>query len=162
RAEVEALSAREGKKEKYLFRCISEGRDYQGLYPRKKWPGVTPKLFCLYQVEICGRHPRILALACRLARQGSEGLRGTDLKRLRSDEAFTEPGIRNKYRSLIVRLAEEHELTFDDYLELFPLHDASGTEVGFAGWNLIRYYLHHTDSLQEGFSGDSIRKSLST
>src|SRR5688572_7860864 len=44
----------------------------------------------------------------------------------------------------MIDLAQQRDLTLDDYLDLFPLSDdASGIMVNFDGWNLIRYYLHH-------------------
>lgn len=142
--EVESLISSEGKKERPFYRCIAEQRDYSGLYPRGKRLGVSPKLFALYQTEICARSPRVLEVARVFACQAAEGLKPKELKRLQREEAFLEQSVRAQFRSLMVSSAQKRQFTLDDYIGLFPLRDdISGISVHFDGWNLIRYYLHH-------------------
>jgi CRISPR-associated protein Cst1 len=142
--EVEHIIDSEKKRELSLFRCITEQRDYPGLYPRGKWLGASPKLFALYQAEVCARSPKVLEIARTLARQAAEGLKPKDLKRIQREEAFSERAVRNQFRGLMVSSAQESQFTLDDYIGLFPLRDdVSGISVHFDGWNLIRYYLHH-------------------
>lgn len=144
RWEVESLLSSEGKKERPFYRCIAEQRDYSGLYPRGKRPGVSPKLFALYQTEVCARSPRVLEVARAFACQAAEGLKPKELKRLQREEAFLEQSVRAQFRGLMVSSAQKRQFTLDDYIGLFPLRDAvSGISVHFDGWNLIRYYFHH-------------------
>lgn len=144
RPEVESLISSEGKKERPFYRCIAEQRDYSGLYPRGKRLGASPKLFALYQTEVCTRSPRALEVARTLACQAAEGLKPKELKRLQREEAFLEQSVRAQFRGLMVNSAQKRQFTLDDYIDLFPLRDdVSGVSVHFDGWNLIRYYLHH-------------------
>ncbi len=144
RQEVETIISNEGKKERPFYRCIAERRDYNGLYPRGKRPGASPELFALYQTDVCGRLPTVLESARVIARQAAEGLKPNDLKRLEREEAFLEPSVRSRFRSLMINLAQKGEFTHDNYIGLFPLReDDSGIGVHFDGWNLLRYYLHH-------------------
>jgi CRISPR-associated protein Cst1 len=163
REEIEGLIASEGKKERPLFRCITEGRDYFGLYPRGKRSGASPRLFILYQTGVCGRSLKVLAIACRLAQQGSSGLKANELKRLQREEAFWEGAVRNQFRRSMVDLAQQGDLTLEDYLGLFPLSDdASGIMVNFDGWNLIRYYLHHFENGAPGANGALAQRAYSS
>lgn len=144
--EVEHIIDGERKKELSLFRCITEQRDYPGLYPKGKWLGASPKLFFLYQTEVCARSSRTLGIARMIARQAGEGLKPKDLKRLQREEAFSDRSIRNQFRVVMTGLTQKGQFTLDDYIGLFPLsEDGSGITVRFDGWNLIRYYLCHAD-----------------
>lgn len=146
REEVEALMSRERKMERPLFRCIAAGRDYRGLYPSAKWAGAKPKLFGLYQTEVCGRSWRALGIAQTLACEGMKGLSAKEKRRRQREEAFSEAGLRNRFRGLMASLAEEGKLTLGDYLGLFPLgDDESGIAVRWDGWDLIRYYVHYPE-----------------
>ena len=63
---------------------------------------------------------------------------------LQREEAFWEGAVRNQLKRSMVDMAQQGDLTLEDYLGLFPLsNDSSGIAVNFDGWNLIRYYLHH-------------------
>lgn len=155
RQEVEGLINAEGKKERSLFRCINERRDYHGLYPHGKRPGASPKLFAIYQTDVCGRSLGVLATARDLARQATKGLKPQEIKRLQREEAFSDRSIRNQFRGLTARLAQEGMFTLDDYLDLFPMdEDDSGIAVRFDGWNIVRYYVHHLDD-SEPLKGSS-------
>jgi CRISPR-associated protein Cst1 len=160
RQEVETLIDSQKKKERPFFRCVTERSDYRGLYPRGRMQGASPELFALYQTEVCGRAPRTLQLAHRLAREAIQGFKPKDLKRLQREEAFSEPAIRNHFRSLMVRLAEQRDFNLDDYIRLFPYsEDDWGIEVRFDGWNLVRYYLHHADHRPAVLGDDSSTES---
>lgn len=153
RQEVESLIDHERKKESF-FRCITERRDYFGLYPRGKRQGASPKLFTLYQTQVCGRSPHALVTARNLARQLKQGLTPRDLKRLQREEAFFDGAARNQVRRLMTQLAEEGKFSHTDYLELFPLReDGPGIHVSCDGWNIIRYYLHHSDAFEPPSDG---------
>jgi len=68
------------------------------------------------------------------------------LERLRREEAFKERLVRNQFRSLMAKLAQERKFSLTDYLGLFPLRDdVPGIQVHGDGLKLVRYYLHHMD-----------------
>ena len=148
RQEIEKLIDSEGKKERTLFRCITERQDYFRLYPKGKWTGASPKLFALYQSHVCGRLRRALALAHTLAKECAKELHPRDLERLQREEAFRERSVRNQFRSLMAELAQKGKFSLTDYFGLFPLrNDVPGIQVHGDGWKLVRYYLHHMDDL---------------
>ena len=145
RKEVEHLIAGEDKRWG-LFRCVSERRDYPGLYPRGKHAGASPKLFALYQSEVCGTPARVLSIAYTLARQAAMELKVNELSRLQRAEVFRALAARNRFRRLMSELARQNDFTLADYLLLFPPNDDErGVGVRSDGWNIIRYYLHHVD-----------------
>lgn len=164
RQEVERLIDSEGKKERPFFRCITERSDYRGLYPRGKMQGASPKLFVLYQTEVCGQSRRTLQLAHGLAHGAVQNLKPKDLKRFQREEAFGDTAIRNYFRSLMVHLAEQGDFDLADYIRLFQYSESDcGIEVRFDGWNLVRYYVHHADCPPEALNDDSsAESSLST
>lgn len=146
RSDIESLVGSEGKNPQYsLFRCILEKRDYLNLYPEGREKGTTPKLFALYQTRICSHSIKALQTAYKLAKEVTAPVTGKELKRLHRPEAFGEERIRNQVKSSIIRMAERGELTLNNYLDLFPIKDGQGVAVEWDGWNLIRFYLHHTN-----------------
>lgn len=154
RHEVESLIRNEGKTERPFLRCITDGRDYNALYPRGRRPGASTSLFYLYQTEVCGRSSRSMGLAWTLARQAAEDLKPKDLERFQREEAFGERAVRNWFRDLMARLAQEGKLCLNDYLALFPLDDEKcGISVRFDGWRIIRYYLHNSRFPQPSMDG---------
>ncbi len=145
RYEIESLVGSEGKNPQYsLLRCISEGRDYPTLYPEGKRKGASPKFFALYQRYIRNHSAKALQIAYSLAKEMSEQIGEKELKRIQRPEAFKEDKNRTQFRASMVRMAEKGELTQSDYLDLFPIKEGQGTTVEWDGWNLIRFYLHHT------------------
>lgn len=130
-----------------LFRCILEGRDYLNLYPEGKKKGASPKLFALYQTNILNRSVRTLQVAYILAKEVSKDAK--ELRRLQRQEAFQEKRVRNQFKLAMVRMAERGELTLKDYLALFPPKESQGITVGWDGWNIIRFYLHHAEDEDE-------------
>ncbi|MBT9132225.1 MAG: hypothetical protein DDT33_00738 [Firmicutes bacterium] len=160
RQEIERLIESEGKDPRFsMFRRILEGRDYHNLYPDEKRNGASSKLFVLYQTHICHHSVKSLQIAHELAREASKEIEEREFKRLQRSEAFRETKNRNTFRSMIVRMAEEGKLTLEDYLDLFPMREGEGIAVEWDGWNLIRFYLHHTneDDKPEGVTLIEIR-----
>jgi CRISPR-associated protein Cst1 len=143
--EIESLIAGESKRSGFLH-CISERREYPGLYPRGKHTGASPKLFALYQTEVRGRPARVLGVAQSLARRASMKIKAHELLRFQRVESFRAPAVRNRFRRLMSELARQNEFTLSDYLSLFqPNADERGVGVESDGWEIIRYYLHHPD-----------------
>ncbi len=111
-------------KEKNNGRCFgahTERRDYPELYPRGKRLGASPKLFRLYQTEVCDRPLRALSIARSAAQQASKGLKPKDLARLQRQEAFRSQEVRNRFRGFMSALAQQDAFNLDDYFHFFPL-----------------------------------------
>lgn len=151
RSDIESLVGSEGKNPRYsLFRCILDRRDYPNLYPKGKKRGASSKLFALYQVRIRRHSSKALQIAFKLAKEVAEEVSEKDLKRLQRPEAFKkEEKLKNQFRASMVRMAEKGELTIEDYLNLFPIKDNQGVTAEWDGWNLIRFYLYHTNEDDE-------------
>lgn len=132
-----------------MLRCILDGRDYPCLYPGATKKGASPKLFALYQTYIRSHSVIALQIAYKLAKEISEQISEKELKRIQHPEAFKEKKIRNQFRASIVKMAEKGELTLEDYLNLFPVKESQGIIVEWDGWNLVRFYLHHTNEEDE-------------
>jgi len=148
-SEIESLVNIEGNNPQYsLFQSILNGKDYDNLYPSGQRKGAAQKLFALYQVRVCNRSLKALNIAYRLAKEMSKHIDPKELKRMQHLEAFQELRVQNQFRALMVTMAEKGEFNIDDYVVLFPLKEGGGVTVEWGGWDLIRYYLHHTN---EGF-----------
>jgi hypothetical protein len=144
--EIEALIGGEGKKREWSFlHCVAYGVDYRDLYPRGKRMGASPKLFCLYQTLVRQKSQAALAVARLVAKNSVKCASANDLKRLRREEAFGEPGVRRSVRREMAELARKGLLTLNGYSELFTRDEGPGVRVRFDGWDLIRYFLHHPD-----------------
>jgi hypothetical protein len=144
-SEIELLIAKEGKNPRYsLYHCILEQRDYLDLYPEGKKPGATSELFTHYQMNILAHSINALQISYDLSKTIVNHINEKELKRLQRSEAFRERENRTQIRYFIVQMAEQGEITLKEYLDLFPLNEGRGINVGWDGWNLIRFYLHHT------------------
>src|SRR4030042_1207351 len=60
-------------------------------------------------------------------------------------EAFREQGYRNRSKAIMVDMAEEGELTLEQYCYLFPSKKGQGVTVRWDGWNILRFYLYHAE-----------------
>ena len=146
RNEIATLIGNEARKDRPFLRCIAEGVDYAGLYPRQNKAGVSPDLFCLYQTRVCQRSVRSLGVAAVVARIYVAKTTRSELRRAQREEAFANPVTRRVFRTEIADLADIGKIKLDDYHALFPKYDdALGTRVRFDGWQLIRYFLHHAN-----------------
>lgn len=128
-----------------MYRCILDGRDYPNLYPEVKRKGASLKLFVIYQTSICRHSLKALQVAYKLAREISKQVNEKELKRIQRFEAFKEAKVRNQLRLSIVRMAEKGELTLEEYLDLFPIKEDKGMSVAWDGWNLVRFFLYHSN-----------------
>lgn len=118
-----------------LFTAIRESRDYQGLYPFKKWAGTSQEFYDFYQERVCCWRRQALVSAKRVSRLTIEGAEPKHLKNLRKPEGFRDRGNRSIIRRVIV-----DELSLEEYDALFP-STRHPVRVEPGGWNLIRFYL---------------------
>lgn len=144
-SEIESIIAKEGKIPRYsLYHCILEKRDYLNFYPEGKKLGASSKLFTLYQKNIVGHSISALQISYEISKTVVNQVNEKDLKRIQRSEAFRERKFRIQIRYIIVQMAEQGKITLTEYLDLFPLNEGQGISVGWDGWNLIRFYIHHT------------------
>jgi len=114
RNEIASLIGNETKKDRPFLRCIAEGVDYAGLYPRQSKPGVSPDLFCLYQTRVCQRPVRSLEVAAVVASTYVAKTTRSDLRRALREEAFADPITRRNVRGEIADLADIGKIKLDD------------------------------------------------
>jgi hypothetical protein len=142
--EIDSLLKNVKKEDTTFLDSIAQRQDYWGIYPHNRWKGASTKLFAFYQIRVCKRVSRTLALARALASQYAIEIRERDPERLKGEAPFSEASLRDHFRELMIRFALDGKLRLTDYLDLFPLVQTdSGIEVCPDGWNILRYYLHH-------------------
>jgi hypothetical protein len=133
---------RKNKNPEYSFmNSIEKGADYTGLYPNKKYSGVSPELFVLYQTKIRKVTNHSLSAASKIARHVKESF--TDAKRFEEFKRDFKNDLA-QVKKQIAEMVSTGELTFSDYLVLFEKNQDSITVNGDA-WKFISYYLYHTD-----------------
>jgi len=138
------LLSSEGKRPQYsLYQSVLDRRDYSNLYPEGKRNGASPKLYALYQTYILNHSVTALNTAYKLAKTITEKTSEKEFKRMLRREAFREQGYRNRSKAIMVDMAEEGELTLEQYCDLFPSKEGQGVTVRWDGWNIIRFYLYH-------------------
>jgi hypothetical protein len=140
------------KAERYsFFTCISQCRNYEGLYPgkfgkEKKYEGVSTRLFALFQTKILGRGLSELKSAYEIANSKISDLKlntkqsySKEVQRLARKESFHQEKARKLFRQIMAQLARQGKFNLRNYLRLFP-YTGDGVSVSFEGWDLIRYY----------------------
>ena len=146
RNEIERLLSSEGKDPIFqMLTCIRERRDYSNLYPFKKHEGASAQFYAFYQTRICQKTIGALSVAHKIASSLVDGLKAPDLKNLRKSEAFRDRTNHNKVRRLMARLIENGEMSLSDYDSLFPTTRRHPIQVNRGGWQLFRFYVHHTN-----------------
>ncbi len=144
RSEVEKLLSREPKDpRKQLLTAIKEGRDYFGLYSYKKFEGAKPELYTLYQMRICGvnRHP--LMIAQKIATEFVTNMKPKEIEKIKA-EIFRDKSNRSKALRIMSEMAEKNELSLADYSSLFPEIGKHPIQIDWRGWDIIRYFLKHS------------------
>lgn len=143
-AEIEACTTSERGGRASFLDCVSRGADYDGLYPRKKWAGASPKLYSMYQQRVRGFSERAVALASAIARGIAGCLRRADLKRLIRAQPWRDPLLRRATRISILKMAGDGELCYADYLELFPVRaNSDGLQTESRGRAMVWFFLLH-------------------
>ncbi len=133
---------RKNKNPEYSFmNSIEKGADYNGLYPNKKYSGVSPELFVLYQTKIRKVTKHSLSIACKIARHIKESF--ADAKKFEDFKRDFKNDLA-QVKKQIAEMISTGELTFSDYLVLFANNQDSITVNGDA-WKFISYYLYHPD-----------------
>lgn len=143
--EILALVKKDKNPEYSFFNCISNGTDYSGLYPTKKYEGVPLELFLLYQSRIRKVPKAALKTACKVAKHLEESFADTKKfdafrKDLKSDFAK-----RSKIKKCVVEMIDNGNLRFDEYYALFAKDSEEYIGLNFDSWKYVSYYTYHTD-----------------
>ncbi|MEO9295894.1 MAG: hypothetical protein ABI347_09885 [Nitrososphaera sp.] len=157
--EVNALVAKE-KGSQSLLHCISHSQDYYNLYPYKKFNGVSPELFQLYQKYVRSISTTRLKIAAAIAEYAKTRTDNKELEKLGKD---TEKD-RSKQVSLkkfIAEMASTGKMTYANYVLLFAKEGVE-TSVDYDAWKFIRYYLHNKPEFSEQDSAITTPDSLAT
>lgn len=126
--------------------CAQEGRDYFGLYPYKKFPGVSSELFALYQQTIIGITNSALKNAQQLAARRLGFATVKERQSLqKSGYIDGESGKRERQqtRKMMIEMEKKGEFSLDDYSCLFPTISHHPIRVDSRGWKIISYYFSH-------------------
>jgi CRISPR-associated protein Cst1 len=142
REEIMQLVRRDKNPEYSFMNSIEKGADYTGLYPNKKYSGVSPDLFVLYQTEIRKVTNHSLSVACKIARHLKESF--ADAKKFEDFKRDFKNDLA-KVKKQIAEMVSTGELTFSDYLALFAKNPDEHLTVNGDAWKFISYYLSHAD-----------------
>jgi len=133
-----------------LLECISKKKDYSPLYPYKTIP-TSKELFALYQIEVLDRPILSLQVAEWIAVQLKERLQEGKDKKLLIE--FTKhlgdyrdaKKCKPKIKKLMTQMAEEGNLSYDEYSALFPIIGSNPIKIDSFGWKFIWFYLNHEE-----------------
>lgn len=131
-----------------FLNCISKGTDYSLLYPFKKFNGVSPKLFFLYQTHI--RHLSSISLktAYKIAEYIKSKLDKKEFENLGKD-VDRDFAKQNVVRKLIVTMVENGFLGFEEYMALFSADSDTSIKINRDAWKFIKYYMHNIGKFYE-------------
>lgn len=123
-----------------LLPSIINGKDFFGLYPTKKYEGVSPEFFIYYHSRITSIPIGILFSAYQLVKYWIEQLDNKQLKRIQRKEVFEELEYKNQARKLMIEAAFNGRFLLDDYIRLFQVDNL---DANFLGWRILRYFLNN-------------------
>lgn len=140
RKEITEVISKDRNPEYSFLNCISKGTDYSFLYPFKKFNGVSPKLFFLYQTHIRHVSNTSLKTAYRIAEYVKSKLGKKEFENLGKDvdKDFAKQNI---IRKLTVTMVESGFLDYKEYLALFSAD--LGIRINRDAWKFIKYYMHN-------------------
>lgn len=148
RKEIEDVIAKDRNPEYSFLNCISKGTDYSFLYPFKKFNGVSPKLFFLYQTYIRHINPASLKTAHKIAEYAKSKFDRKEFESLGKDidRDFAK---QNALRRLIVIMVEGKILSFGEYMGLFSADSGASIGINRDAWKFVKYYMHHIGEFYE-------------
>jgi hypothetical protein len=145
REEITKLVKKDKNPEYALLNCISKGIDYYWLYPSKKYEGVPPGLFLLYQNKIRNVSKNALQVACKIASCLKEGY--PDAKKFEDFRKDLKKDFAkwNRIRKCIVEMVSNGKLGFTEYCALFAKDSDSRIGINGDAWKYISYYTYNTE-----------------
>jgi len=145
REEITKLVKKDKNPEYAFLNCISKGIDYYWLYPSKKYEGVTPRLFLLYQIKIRNVSKSALQVACKIANCLKESYpdarKFEDFRKDLKNDFYKW----NRIRKCIVEMVNNGKLGFAEYTTLFAQDSDSYISINGDAWKYISYYTYYTD-----------------
>ncbi len=154
REEIMQLIRRDKNPEYSFLNCISTGKDYYWLYPSKKFAGVSPEFFLLYQTQIRTVSKRALLTACKIAKYLNLNLSNKELADLNRN-LTTDFAKKNRIRKYIAEMVDKGVFGFEDYLSLFAQDSSMKIGINNDVWKYISYYLRYSDACIIGVEVDS-------
>lgn len=139
----ELLNLISSNKKSMLFECITYGTDFEGLYPKGKYKGVSRALYEYYQIYVVGRKMEALDYARRIAIKILQDKTEKEIKKLRKSDLFLDRSNVALAKKIIVNMILEGNTCYEDYLNLFSIE---GKYLEIDEWkalNIIMYYLYH-------------------
>ena len=121
---------------------IERGEDYNPLYPRKGFNGVSNKLFSLYQIIIRGISAKSLTTAFKIAKHVSTNCTEKEFEIIGND-VDTNMDKQTVVRKHIIEMIRQGSLSFDKYAGLFLSSDSRIMEFNRYAWKFIKYYIHN-------------------
>lgn len=139
-------------KKSRLFNCISCGEDFEGLYPKGNFNGVSRALYEYYQVYVVERNIYALGYARKIAMTMLEGKTEKEVKKLKKSDLFKDKSNVALVKKIITDMTLEGKISYDDYLNLFSIKDKHLVVDERQALNTIMYYLYHYDEkvMEEG------------
>lgn len=128
----------------HLLNSIRIGADYVGLYPYKKFEGVSVDLFVFYQMYFFGIPHSTFVSSQKLARFILPDDPKERKEWMKSD-VFNDAKKRNILKGKIAELVENGQLSIDDYFHIFPMESLNPLKMKFNGFKTITYFLFHLD-----------------
>ena len=146
--EITGVISKDRNPEYSFLNCISKGTDYSSLYPFKKYNGVSPKLFTLYQTYI--RYARSISLktAYKIAEYAKSKLEKKEFEHLGKD-VDRDFAKQNMIRKLVATMVENEIISFKEYMALFSADSDAHIGINYDAWKFIKYYMHHVGEFYE-------------
>jgi hypothetical protein len=145
REEIMHLVKKDRNPEYSFLNCLSKDTDYYWLYPSKKYAGVSPEFFLLYQTKIRNVSKNALQVASKIARYLKDTFpevkKFEDFRRdLKNDFAK-----RNRINHCIAEMVNDGDLKFMEYTTLFAQDSDCRLAINGDAWKYISYYTYHTE-----------------
>ena len=144
----EFLGLLQKDKGNWFFDAILNSWDSLTLYPFKKSPGVSVKLYETYQTEIVGRTEENLQFSKRIASKLLEGKDRKEIEKLRTSDFFKDNANQNRVKKLIVDMVLENEAEFDDYIGLFNPKNEYLRKPFKSDYDPIMYYIYNLSEVK--------------
>ena len=144
----EFLNLLQKDKGNWFFDAILNSWDSLALYPYKKSPGVSVKLYEIYQTEIVGKTEENLQFAQKIASKMLEGKDQKEIEKLRTSDLFKDIANQNRVRKLIVDMILENEAEFDDYIGLFNPKNEYLRKPFKSDYDPIMYYIYNLSEVK--------------
>lgn len=150
----EFLALVNGDKGGRLFDCINYGWDYEGLYPFKKFKGVSPQFYEYYEKLVVGRNVEGLRFAQKIACEMLKDKEPKEIAKLQKNDLFKELSAKSIAKKVIADMVNEGRASYSDYLNLFGKEDKHLYVNENEAFKIIMYYLYNSNYKPE--RGDEI------